>query len=252
MENSEYSNHFNTEDNHWWFIGQRKILTNVFEKYVNKNENLKIVDAGCGTGRNIIELQKYGEVIGIDYSETAIEFCKKRGIRELINRNIANTNLPNNSVDVIISVGVFYHKDINVKKTLQEFSRILKKNGTLIIMTPANEIFRSKFLKTSHDTLMHTGRRHNLTDLSNEIKNKDFSIIKKSYYTSILFLPAVLSRFLSKIKESFKKENSSNIKNYKKNLISFLLKNIMFIEAFLIKRISFPFGVSLLIVCKKK
>ena len=28
MENSEYSNHFNTEDNHWWFIGQRKILTN--------------------------------------------------------------------------------------------------------------------------------------------------------------------------------------------------------------------------------
>ena len=78
MENSEYYNHFNTEDNHWWFIGQRKILTNVFEKYVNKNENLKIVDAGCGTGRNIIELQKYGEVIGIDYSETAIEFCKKR------------------------------------------------------------------------------------------------------------------------------------------------------------------------------
>ena len=58
MENSEYYNHFNTEDNHWWFIGQRKILTNVFEKFVNKNENLKIVDAGCGTGRNIIELQK--------------------------------------------------------------------------------------------------------------------------------------------------------------------------------------------------
>ena len=91
-------------------------------------------------------MQKYGEVIGIDYSETAIEFCKKRGIRELINRNIANTNLPNNSVDAIISVGVFYHKDINVEKTLQEFNRILKKNGTLIIMTPANEIFRSKFL----------------------------------------------------------------------------------------------------------
>ena len=64
MENSEYSNHFNTEDNHWWFIGQRKILTNVFE---NEREYAYL--------KNVLDTEKLGfkeihvKVFELDYTK---------------------------------------------------------------------------------------------------------------------------------------------------------------------------------------
>ena len=82
MEKIEYLNLYNFEENHWWFKGQRKILLNLIEKYFPIKKNLKIVDAGCGAGYNILILRKYGKVLGIDNSYEAIKFCKLRGIKD--------------------------------------------------------------------------------------------------------------------------------------------------------------------------
>ena len=108
MEKKEYLNHYNAENKHWWFKGQRKILINVFKKIVKINKNIKIVDAGCGTGKNIIELQKFGEVIGIDNSIEALNFCSGRGIKNLLNNDISKIDLNNSTIDVIVCIGVFY------------------------------------------------------------------------------------------------------------------------------------------------
>lgn len=52
-------------------------LVNFCEKYI-KNDD-KILDLGCGSGRNSQYLAQQGfEVYGVDVSFAAIEFCKKR------------------------------------------------------------------------------------------------------------------------------------------------------------------------------
>ena len=56
MEIEEYKNIFELEGDHWWYRGMRKISFSLLNKYL-KNRNLKILDAGCGTGFNLLKLK---------------------------------------------------------------------------------------------------------------------------------------------------------------------------------------------------
>jgi len=251
MEKKEYLNHYNAEEKHWWFKGQRKILLSVFNKVVNKNHNIKIVDAGCGTGKNIIELQKFGEVIGVDNSIDALRFCSNRGVKNLLNNDISKINLKDSTIDVIVCVGVFYHKDVDVEQTIKEFKRILKKKGKIIILTPANNIFRSWILRTYHDESMHTGRRHNINELSTIFQEYGLKVCMKNYYTFFLFPLVILYRVFIKMFNFLYEKNYSDIAIIKENLLTSILEKIMFLEALLINKIYFPFGVNLVIVAEK-
>ena len=76
---------YQVEDKHFWYQGMRKITKTLFDKYLPKNKRLKILDAGCGTGRNILFLKNYGQVYGLDISPEAIKYCKKRGLKNIKN-----------------------------------------------------------------------------------------------------------------------------------------------------------------------
>ena len=43
-----------------------------------------ILDAGCGTGINLKHLADFGAVIGLDLSKDALNFCKIRGNKNII------------------------------------------------------------------------------------------------------------------------------------------------------------------------
>ena len=251
MEKSEYKNYFKTEEKHWWFEGQRKILLNLISKYFVNKKNLNVVDAGCGTGFNIFFLQKFGEVIGIDYSREALNYCLKRGITNTIHTKIENTKLEKQSIDLITSIGVFYHKDVNTDKVLKEFNRILKKKGKIIICTPAIKFLRHRFFRTTHDYLNHTGRRHNYNELKKQIETHGISVIKISYFTFFLFFPIVFFRVINNfISYFFKINKKSEIYNYN-IFVNYILKKIMFLEAFILKYLNFPFGISLMVIDEK-
>ena len=84
MEQREYFNMYETEDEHWWFKGKRRIVFSQLDKYLSGRKNLRILDIGCGTGIMMKNFQKYGKVNGIDIETTALNFCLKRGLTNLI------------------------------------------------------------------------------------------------------------------------------------------------------------------------
>jgi len=99
-----------------------------------------VLDLGCGTGRHCVYLAKKGfDVIGIDVSKSALKMGNK-WVREERLPNVAfvqgtMTSIPlgNSHVDAVIGVSVVHHavkKDI--KKTITEVHRILKKNGRFL------------------------------------------------------------------------------------------------------------------------
>ena len=44
----------------------------------------RILDAGCGSGRNMVEFARHGTVTGIELSETSVAVARERGVGEVV------------------------------------------------------------------------------------------------------------------------------------------------------------------------
>ena len=103
-------------------------------------KNKVCLDAGCGSGKFSIALKKLGarKVIGVDLGEKGLKFAKKklneRKIKGIFYKKGSLLNLPfqNKSFDLVWSNGVIHHTS-NYEKCIREFSRVLKKDGTLFL-----------------------------------------------------------------------------------------------------------------------
>ena len=95
-------------------------------------KNSIVLDLGCGTGRNML----YPNInfIGIDNCENFIKICKLKNL-SVIEGDMCNIPLKNDSIDNIISIASFHHLISNLRRNqcLQEIYRVLKKNGTVLL-----------------------------------------------------------------------------------------------------------------------
>lgn len=246
MQKYLYEDLYNLEETHWWHKSKRELVTYFLEKYFsrkyNKSKYNKILDVGCGTGKNMEQLQKYGNVWGLDNSKEAIKFCRKRGLKNLQLASAEKTKFKANSFDIITLLDVLEHTDDN--KTLKEMRRILKKNGILIITVPAFSWLWSKW-----DKVLHHKRRYNKNDLLEILRDNSFKIIKATYLYSFLVLPVFFIRKLKR-RVFYKQEYPSDFR-----LNHPLLNNIMNLLAGLefkiSEKIKIPFGTSILVIAKK-
>lgn len=102
-------------------------------------ESPKVLDAGCGSGRDSRILNEKGaKVTGLDISKGLLEEAEKRSKDiEYIEGNITAMKLPNASFDGVWSHASLVHLESieDVEKTLGEYNRVLKTAGILHIFT---------------------------------------------------------------------------------------------------------------------
>ncbi|MFH1866893.1 MAG: methyltransferase domain-containing protein [Patescibacteria group bacterium] len=116
---------------HWEKGLSKQILE--FIKYLKKG--YKVLDAGCGSGRNSVFLSERGfEVWGIDTSEVGIKKAKKK--RQLKNLHLLVGNIEelpfnNEFFNAIYCGGVLNF--IPLENAALEIFRVLKKNGVAFI-----------------------------------------------------------------------------------------------------------------------
>ena len=250
MDKSEYKNQYILEKNYWWFKGQREIFLKLIDIYLKKKKKNYVLDAGCGAGYNSIKLKQYGKVLSIDYSNYAIQLAKKRGVKNIKRMNLNKISIKK-KFDLILCSGVLYHKDIKINAVLKSFSKLLKKDGIVVITTPAIKILQNKIFLTGHDKTMHTGNRYYLNEISKKLERNNLSILKKSYFTSFLLFPIIIFRLLSNTKNLFiKNKVESNLFDLPKIINSFF-SFLMSIEKQIIAKSSLPIGLHLVIVAKK-
>ncbi len=111
----------------------RKIAIKKSLKHLPKNP--KILDVACGSGDMIEEWKKYTDnIIGLDPSQKMLEVARKRFPEIKFYQGLAQ-NLPfdDKSFDVIsISFGI--RNVVEIQKAIEEFARVLKKEGILLIL----------------------------------------------------------------------------------------------------------------------
>jgi ubiquinone/menaquinone biosynthesis C-methylase UbiE len=119
-------------------INKRKMwkkYTQTIDKILQQNKEIaSVIDAGCGMGHLIIELQKRKQIkkiIGIDFLRETLELAKENNEFKYINfieADITKIPLQNQITDMTLCFNLIHHIHINdINKTINELARITKK-----------------------------------------------------------------------------------------------------------------------------
>ena len=165
------NNKYNKDMNEWDYSGPKE-TAEVLIKY-QKDKNIKIYDAGCGSGLVALELKKFGFSYfdGADISKQLLNQIPKDLYKDLdqsdLNRKILKED---NFYDVVMCVGTFTFAHVKAH-ALDEFVRITKVNG-LICFTINEAIYIDHGFKSKIDNLVN----------NNKIKKVEF--FKSNYLAS--------------------------------------------------------------------
>ncbi len=102
---------------------------------INLRKRSKILDVGCGNGRNLLPFKGH-DLYGLDFSREMLMFAKKFSDKHDLNIKLVQgdaRSLPfkSNTFDLILSIAVLHHLR-NPLIALMEIHRVLKPGGTLV------------------------------------------------------------------------------------------------------------------------
>ncbi len=103
-----------------------------------------IADAGCGSGKWLIYLQRLGyRMVGIEMSHEAGVIAKThQNDARVVQADVRAVPLRSQSIDAVLSLGVVEHDEGGPLAALREAHRILKPGGVLVLVVPYNNLLR--------------------------------------------------------------------------------------------------------------
>lgn len=244
MNEIVYHSNYQLEDTYWWFIGRNNIIIELINKIISIKPGTEILDVGCGTCGFAKLLSQNYDVIGLDTSNLALEYCKKRGIKTLYNDFLENFPKNNHNIEVITMLDVIEHIQDDLK-VVKDAYQILPVGGWFVASVPAYS-----FLWSVHDEIHQHFRRYNKKKIVSLIEDAGFQVVYKSYFNTILFIPGLIKRFLDKIIHSNKGEAEVAVETFP-GLINNIMTKLFLLEGKILPSIRFPFGMSILIIAKK-
>lgn len=243
MQVSEYENIYKNEGSHFFYVGNHKIILSLAKKYLTTPRGkTTILDAGCGTGLLAKKLERFGSTWGIDVSREAVKYTKSRGIKAKL-ASINKLPFKKNSFDLVVSIDVLYHKQVNDTKALNEFYRVLKPGGIVVVRVPAN-----KWLHLKHDEHVHTRQRYSIFEIKNKISTSGFKLRKISYVNAVLLPLAIAKQFCEKFDNN--KGVFSGVGSVNK-VVNCILLSFLIVESKIIPYIKLPFGLGIIAVAQK-
>ena len=250
MEHHAYRGQFELEDEHWWFRGRRAVIwallarAGVTGPRREVSGSLQVLDAGCGTGRNMLEFAVLGPIQGIEISSEAIEFCAARGISGITQAPIESMPFEDGSFDLVLATDVIEHLDDD-RAALTELHRVAAPGARLLVTVPAY-----KWLWGPHDEIYHHQRRYTLSRLRASLVASGWAPVLDSYFNSLLLAPAAVVRLLARVRPGGREQRLDV--NLTPPALNRLLLTPMEFEATLITRgVRFGAGVSIGIVCRR-
>lgn len=244
MLREEYERMFQFEDDLWWYRGLRKILVRTVKELRDRMKvSVSIVlDAGCGTGGNLVALCDWGRGVGIDVAWEALGRAKCRQLNMLARGRVQALPLRSESSDIVLSIDVLYHQWIeNDLVVLRECERVLRPGGWLIVHVAAHE-----WLRGSHDKVVMTRHRYSRNELVSKIESAGFRVRRATYRNSLL-LPFM---FLHRFRSQRIAETHSDVE-LPPRWLNQVLFAILRVENLLLRFVDFPVGGSLLVIAQK-
>ena len=206
---------------------------------------LKILNIGSATHYTSELLTEFGDVTSLEYDEACCDFVRTVLKEEVINASATELPFEDNTFDLVCAFDVIEHIEDD-KLAAKEIQRVCKLNGSVFLTVPAYQ-----FLWSDHDRINHHFRRYTLPQFI-DVQGNQISIVKKSYFNTLLFPLIAIFRILSRLKKP-SKNPKSDFDNFNPNSVMNKVFEFIFkLEIGWLKRWNFPFGVSILLFYKKK
>lgn len=217
-------------------------MLDFIDRYMVKEDKIKILDIGCGSGLMLNALEELGKTYGMDMSDEAISFS-----REIFNGRVEKGALPDqlpyqhNYFDLVTALDVIEHIDNDVD-SIRAIRSLLLHGGKCIFTVPAY-----MFLWSAHDEMNEHKRRYTLTELNNKLVKAGFTVEKISYYNTFLFPVVYLVRMLNNI---LGRDGASDM-DTPGRAVNYFLNKVFGFEKHLLRYFNLPFGVSVIAVVSK-
>ncbi|MFN0016524.1 MAG: methyltransferase domain-containing protein [Saprospiraceae bacterium] len=232
---------------HWWFVSRRRKVLSLLDVSADKT----YLDIGCSSGYLLQELIEKGadpaKVYGVDISPEGIRECQAKGLANTFEMDATHIDLPENHFDVLVASDCLEHIQQD-ETALQNWYRLLKPGGTLIVFVPA-----FMFLWSPHDVVNHHFRRYTNPELAHKMRQARFKVERGGYWNFALFFPIALFRLLRNFLRKFgfgEKEASADL-HPTAGPVNGLLRGVLGIENTLMNFVRFPFGVSTFCIVRK-
>jgi SAM-dependent methyltransferase len=224
MEKPEYAIMAAVELRHWWYGGMRAVSAAMLDAAYPDRRDLRVLDAGCGTGGDAMFLRRYGHVVGLDYAGEAAALVGDRLPGRFARGSVLELPFADASFDLVTSYDVLYHRAVPAEApALAETRRVLRPGGRLLIRLPAYEWLRSR-----HDRQVHTRRRYTARELRALLAEAGLTVERCTYVLSLLFPLPVAARLLERVTPDAGDESAMGLPRPPVNTA---LKAVMALEA---------------------
>jgi SAM-dependent methyltransferase len=175
------------DDRHWWYRGRRRIIRAELDRLPLRT-GARVLDAGCGSGRTLEELGRYGEVFGIELDPGAAAVARERGCGEVRIGRLEELPWEDGSFDLITCLDVIEHTPDD-RATLRELRRVCRPGGFLLVTVPAYQ-----GLWSMHDVANHHYRRYSRGRLRTAARETGWRVRRMTSFNGLLLGPAAAVR----------------------------------------------------------
>jgi SAM-dependent methyltransferase len=204
-----------------------------------------IWEVGAGNGSVCLGLSALGhEAIAVEPLYGGAKYIAEKGLTSF-GSTLTELKLPSNSIP---SIGVFDVLE-HIEETgpmLQEFARVLQKDGLLLISVPAHE-----FLFSKHDSSIGHFRRYSKSNLRHSLESAGFELVSCQFLFSFLVPMAWLLRVLPERLGLGQKADSIS-RGRAQLRIANALSSVFRLGVSMEKLLRLPFGLSLIAVARPK
>jgi SAM-dependent methyltransferase len=235
---------FDAEERHWWYRGRRRVLAAVLDGLAAP-PGLRILDAGCGSGRNMADLARRGAVCGVELASSSLEVARARGVGE-VRAGSLEEPLPfgDDAFDLAVALDVHEHL-ADDRPAWSELARVVAPGGHLVVTVP-----QYGWLWGEHDVVSHHFRRYTRALIGERAAASGWRVLRLTSFNSTLLPAIAAARFVQRRRRSA--APSDDLARTPQGAVNALLEHVLAAEAAWIARgHDLPAGVSLLAVLQR-
>lgn len=194
LDRTAYDRFYELEQKHFWRIAKRRLVLDWLSRYGPVPGGLRILDVGGAASLIPKELERWGTVLVVEADADTARFAREQlGLDA--RPGVFPGDVPSTGpFDIITMCDVLEHIEDDTA-SLRAAYDLLKPGGLLLCTVPA-----LPWLWSDHDRVLHHFRRYTRQTLKERIEKAGLSVVRVSYYTSLLLPVIVLQRGASRIK----------------------------------------------------
>jgi SAM-dependent methyltransferase len=227
------------DDRHWWYRGRRRMLAALVEG-IAVPPDARVLDAGCGSGRTLDELARYGSAHGVELNPLGLAAARRRGHR-VEQAPVETIPFEDASFDLVTCLDVIEHTEDDTA-ALRELRRVTRPGGNALVSVPAHPRLWSR-----HDEVNGHRRRYTRPTLRASAQAAGWSVERMTGFNVAYLAPAALVR----IARRDQAQSGDSELELTPSALDPLLELPLRLEAMLVRRgIDLPPGLSLFAVLR--